>query len=203
MARERQEVIPGFSRSELDEWKREARAVSDQFREGYEAGLEEAGDFFSSDSDSSSGNGEGGKPGSGGSAPAGPRFSFQSDAQKIIIVSLSITVIVALIENAHNDPKTASPVNPPRIIVGGFVSGAILLGMSYFVPEFASGLAIVAMLTTILEKGKPFWDIIGSLTGHPLPDTGPKTPSGGSTPSVPAGQSKLIGTATPNPSILV
>jgi len=204
VARERKEVVPGFTRSELNDWKREAKATSQQWEDGFQAGLDEAGDFFSGDS-GSPGNGE--QSDSGGSAPAssGVRLSFSQDAQKIIVVALSITVIVALVENAHmadSDKTKKDAVPPSTIIVGGFVSGAILLGMSYFLPEFASGFAIVAMLSTLLERGKPFWDIIGSLTGTKIPTVEKPGPTPSQSPQRP-GSVSPIGTNVPMPTITV
>lgn len=157
------------TKSDREDMKRRARANDSALQDAYESGKEEVAPDRSSS-------------GATVRLPAGNRLSFSNDAQKVIVITMTITVMVALIENLHNGPSLASPTAPGRagitsgttqaevkangvsnasIIVGGFVSGALLLGMSYFLPEFASGLSMVAMLATVLDRGKPFWDIIG------------------------------------------
>lgn len=139
------------------------------YQEGWEAG-------------NSPGDGDGGKGGSGSRSSSGvslPSFSFKSDAQKIIVISMTITGIVAIVEKIHDPGASGDKGVPiPSIIVGTFVSGTILIGASYFAPEFASGLAVVAMIATVLERGKPFWELIGAVTGK-APDI-----SGGDSSSI-------------------
>lgn len=102
--------------------------------------------------------------------PTGLGVSFTNDSQKIIVIALVITSAVAIIELIANPPTDIGPNAPAHaptvqsILVGVFIAGAILLAMSYFLPEFASGLALVAMTATVFERGKPFWLTVSSLT---------------------------------------
>ena len=184
------------TKADMAELKRQAK----ENEQAYKQGLEDA---------SSPGNGDGnGEKGNG--SPTGPVPSprtvysmLSTDAQKVIVVSMTIVVVVALIEQAHSPAgkKDNSQGSFGSIIVGGFISGGLLLGMSYFLPEFASGLAITAMLVTILEKGKPFWDIAQSVTKNPSPiapsQTATPTSQSGSSqaqliPSAPTNQPRLV-----------
>jgi len=81
----------------------------------------------------------------------------------MIIVAMTITVIVATVE-AVVDKKQKHP-SIAKIFVGGFIAGGILLGMSYFLPEFAGGLAVVAMVTTLVDRGQTLSDIVTKVTG--------------------------------------
>jgi hypothetical protein len=105
--------------------------------------------------------------------PLGLNFSFTNDAQKIIIVSMTITGIVSLVEHLATPTTPNTPANTSlsvgSIMVGTFVATGLLLGMSYFLPEFASGLAIVAMTATLFDRGKPFWDIVSKVVGNSAP----------------------------------
>lgn len=93
----------------------------------------------------------------------GSKLSFSNDAQKIIVITMTITGLVAIIENL-NTGENLRRTNVSTIIVGTFISGGLLLGMSYALPEFASGLSIVAMLATVLDRGKPFWMAIETVS---------------------------------------
>lgn len=155
MASKHQEIDTSSGRATKDdmaELKRQARENEQAYKEGYE----DAGD-----TDSGSGGSSHQLPSLSGLPKA---FSLRTDSQKLILVSLTATGIVSLIEEVSGKQKG----NAGTIIVGTFVSGAILLGMSYFVPEFASGLAIIVLAVTVLEKGKPFWDVVGGAVGHPI-----------------------------------
>lgn len=206
------------TKSDIERMKRDSRAHDRELQDAYESGKEEAASAAPARERSSYNI----------PVPSG-RLNFSSDAQKIIVITMTVTVVVALVENLHIGPSLASPtasgragissgttkaevkqqgVSNASIIVGGFVSGGILLAMSYFLPEFASGLSIVAMLATVLDRGKPFWDIISTtsknvpaITTHAsqiIPDNatgglpnlspgGGPLPNGQSTSPVPSG----------------
>lgn len=169
----------------MSELRRQANALFNDIGQAAADAADTAGDLGSSDGNGGDGTGSGG---SVSSPTTGTRLSFSNDSQKLILVAMTITVIVALVENAHKDSTKDKSYTPPStIIIGGFVSGAILLGLSYFIPEFASGLAIVAMVATVLEKGNPFWNIVLNLTGTPLPKTGTNNP-----PNITPGDASVV-----------
>lgn len=205
MASKHQEIDTDSGRATKDdmaELKRQARENEQAYKEGYE----DAGGDTGSDSGGSSRQ----LPSLSGIPKA---FSLRTDSQKLILVSLTATGIVSLIEEVSGKQKSGSAAT---IIVGTFVSGAILLGMSYFVPEFASGLAIIVLAVTVLEKGKPFWDVVAGAVGHPITpnitspisDTTPGTagitllPNAGTTPVQPGqqpSQSNIPAPGSPTP----
>lgn len=92
-----------------------------------------------------------------------------ANTQKLILIAMTIAGGVTLIEEvgASAIPGDKAPTNASvgSIVIGTFVAGALLLGMSYFIPEFASGLAIVVMTSTVFTRGKVFWDLITLVTG--------------------------------------
>lgn len=150
----------------------EAKRLDEAYNHGFESGKDEGG---SGDD-------------SGGAASVkirGSKLSFSNDAQKIIVICITITGIVAIIESLNTGPnERRAPVG--TILVGTFISGGLLLGMSYFLPEFASGLSIVAMLATVLDRGKPFWMAIERTSTNTANITGggPPKPKGGTLPDL-------------------
>ncbi len=121
-----------------------------------------------------------------------PTISFSQNPQKIILISMVTAGLVSIIENAAGPNLTNVPANQvasvtqqwskthasiPTILVSTFLAGAILLAMSYFLPEFAGGLAVIALVVTIFERGKPFWDIVTTLSGGTPPSSLPPTPA--------------------------
>jgi hypothetical protein len=113
--------------------------------------------------------------------PGGPQLNFTNQSQKVIVLCLTATVLVAVIETVH-DNKTGSATSVgdeiAHTLVGGFVAGALLLGMSYFLPEFASGLAIVALAATILDRGTSLGSTLTTITGKKSTSTTPTNPKG-------------------------
>lgn len=89
-------------------------------------------------------------------------MDLSNGAQRSIIIMMVALMIVTMIENAV-EPKPAVP--NIGIILGTFVAGAILLMFSYFVPNFAVGLAAIALVATIFTRGRVFWDAISRVTG--------------------------------------
>jgi hypothetical protein len=107
-----------------------------------------------------------------------PRLDLSQNAQKIIVVSMTMAMVITLVERFDQIVKGNAAVSSvPQIVIGTFIAGSLLLGMSYFVPEFAGGLAVVVIVVAAFEKGKPFWDVVTTATGG--------NKSAGSTPSVP------------------
>lgn len=93
-------------------------------------------------------------------------------SQKLILVAITVIVIAAFVERYSGVKETASV---PQIFIGAFVAGSILLLLSYFAPEFAVGLAVVAMVGMIIGRGQPFWDAINAVVG--TSKSTPKTPA--------------------------
>lgn len=136
--------------------------------------------------------------------PGGPHLNFSTQPQKIIVIAMVTTGLVSLIEHVAQDGTPVAAGQPGRagmaeIVVGTFVSTALLLGMSYFLPEFAGGLAVVALATTVLERGKPFWDVVGGAFGakstlgaYTLAATGAGTTPAPGSPAAPAGPAGTV-----------
>jgi hypothetical protein len=100
--------------------------------------------------------------------PSAPH-AFSAHPQKIILIATVSTGLVSLIEHTAGEKNptaaAAKQATVASIMVGTFMSGALLLGLSYFLPEFAGGLAIVMLVTTVFERGKPFWDVVSQVLG--------------------------------------
>lgn len=86
-----------------------------------------------------------------------------SQAQNLILVCVTVIVVAAFVERYAGVNETASV---PQIVIGAFVVTALLILLSFILPEFAVGLAVTAMVAMILTKGQPFWDAISNLTGN-------------------------------------
>ena len=116
------------------------------------------------------------------------------NAQKLIIVGLVITASVTIIEIVGGNivatgpavgplqpgqtrPNTKVTGNVGQVLVGSFVAGVLLLGMSYFLPEFATGLAVVTMTATVFSRGAIFWALVTKVTGAQSSTPSP-TPKG-------------------------
>ncbi len=124
--------------------------------------------------------------------PGAPALGTTKGAQTIIVMALVSTGVVASIKNIAGAPNVA-PIQ--TILVGVFIGGALLLAISYVLPEFASGLAVVALLTTVLtQNATPFWTAIAKAVGTTVPSTTSNTQAqananaqGGQSPSEPGG----------------
>ena len=77
-----------------------------------------------------------------------------------------------------------------RIILGGFLAGGVLIGLSHAgAPgaELAEGLALVSMATAVLVFGGPVWSVLGRVVGTSAPTT-PTVPNAPASATAPAGQ---------------
>lgn len=130
--------------------------------------------------------------------PSAPH-AFSAQPQKIILIAVITTGMVSLIEHTAGAKAPAPGAKPVKtasvatILVGTFVSGALLLGLSYFLPEFAGGLALVMLVTTIFERGTPFWTVVGQVTG--------KTSTAGAYGTDAAGQAAAASNAAGAPTV--
>lgn len=89
--------------------------------------------------------------------------SDQSQAQRLILTFITVTVAAAFVERYSG--KVQQTASVPQIFIGAFVAVALLILLSYVLPEFAVGLAATAMITMLLTKGQPFWDAINHVVG--------------------------------------
>lgn len=103
----------------------------------------------------------------------------QSDSQKLIFVAMTVVVVAAFVERYSGVKETATV---PQIFIGAFVATAILLMLSYFIPQFAVGLAVTAAVGMIVSKGEPFWSAINAVVKAPNNVPQPKTPTAPSAP---------------------
>lgn len=122
-----------------------------------------------------------------------------TDAQKMILIFMVIMVVAVTIEKLANKSGATITGGYVDIFVATFIITLILEGLSYILPEFAVGIAGVAVITVIFTKGEVFWGAVSTAvknpTGTPTPTptpTGPETlnPQGGTEPggaSVPYG----------------
>jgi hypothetical protein len=96
----------------------------------------------------------------------------------MILVAMTITVVVATVETVADTHQHG--ISVAKIFVGGFLATGMLLGLSYFLPEFAGGLAVVAMVTTLVDRGKTFSELVTKVTGAKA------LPGAGGNPNVPS-----------------
>ena len=105
-----------------------------------------------------------------------------SDAQKTILVMMTIVVVAVTVEKLSQSNEQAQATGYAKTFVAAAVATLLLEGLSYVLPEFAIGLSVVAVVTVIISKGKPFWSAIANVTGGnsatpPIPTVGKtKTP---------------------------
>jgi hypothetical protein len=118
--------------------------------------------------------------------------------QKVIFTSITVVVVAAIIEHfAAASGTPAATTTIPHILLGAFIATALLILLSYILPEFAEGIAGIAALGMIITKGEPFWaalnNILGSNTGSIV-----ETPPGGVPTLYTYGKSGTIQSTTPD-----
>lgn len=110
---------------------------------------------------------------------------------RLIFGLMTFTVIFSLVGEEISTGQGKKPtVNPFIIIFGGTVATSLLTLLSHAGEggeDFATGLALVAFLSSSLVYGKPVWDAANKAFGST-----PTTPIAASTPSTPT-----TGLATP------
>lgn len=125
----------------------------------------------------------------------------QSAPARTITMLMAFTVGFALlgheIDVANAKSTTTSPNKVAtgvtvggRILLGGFLAGGLLIGLSHAgAPgaELAEGLALVSMATSVLVYGGPVWSVLGRLVGNSTP-TAPTTSNPPAMATTPAGQ---------------
>lgn len=116
----------------------------------------------------------------------------ESNAQKLILISMTVVIVAAFVERYSGTKETATI---PQIFIGAFVATALLLLLSYVLPEFAVGLAITTMVAMVITKGQPFWDAINKVFKNTTPVTAPSAPSSPLVP--PVGQPSSLYSSLP------
>jgi hypothetical protein len=110
---------------------------------------------------------------------------------RLIFGLMTFTVIFSLVgEEISQGQGKKETVNPFIIIFGGTVATSLLTLLSHAGEggeRFATGLALIAFLSSSLVYGKPVWDAANKAFG-----TTPTTPIAASTPTTPT-----TGLATP------
>lgn len=91
-----------------------------------------------------------------------------------IIACVSAAAGITLVGQV-TDPKAKVTIRP---VIGAFVAGSLLLGVSLWSAAVAKSFAVVLLVTAIVKNGDEFFTAIGKLTPVP-PSTG-----GGSAPKV-------------------
>jgi hypothetical protein len=100
-----------------------------------------------------------------------------SDAQKTILVMMTIVIVAVTVEKLSQSNSQAQATGYAKTFVAAAVATLLLEGLSYVLPEFAIGLSVVAVVTVIISKGKPFWSAIANVTSGnsatpPIPTVG-------------------------------
>lgn len=113
-----------------------------------------------------------------------------SDAQKTILVMMSIVVVAVTVEKLSQSNAQAQATGYAKTFVAAAVATLLLEGLSYVLPEFAIGLAIVAVTSVVISKGQPFWSAVAKVTG-----------GNSATPPIPTGGKTNTTTPQPNTSI--
>jgi hypothetical protein len=98
-----------------------------------------------------------------------------SDSQEFILVMMTITGTIAIVEKLAGVSTSAQSVGYINIFVGVGVATLLLEAFSYVLPGFASGLAVLAALTMIITKGAPFWAIVSKTVGGSSTTSPPAT----------------------------
>ena len=103
-----------------------------------------------------------------------------TDAQKLILILMVVLVVAVTVEKLGGAKSSGSFVST---FVGAFILGLMLEAISYILPEFAVGIALVAVVSVLLSKGQAFWEDIGTATSgkkatNPLPPPVPGTQIG-------------------------
>jgi hypothetical protein len=88
-----------------------------------------------------------------------------SDAQKTILVMMSIVIVAVTVEKLSQSNEDATATGYVKTYVAAAVATCLLEALSYVLPEFAIGLSVVAVTTVVISKGKPFWAAIANVTG--------------------------------------
>jgi hypothetical protein len=96
-------------------------------------------------------------------APISVKLTDQSQSQRLILTFMTVIVAAAFVERYSGKIKQTATV--PQIFIGAFVATALLILLSYALPEFAVGLAATAMVAMLITKGQPFWDAINHVVG--------------------------------------
>lgn len=100
--------------------------------------------------------------------------SDQSQAQRLILTFITVVVAAAFVERYSG--KVQQTASVPQIFIGAFVAAALLILLSYALPEFAVGLAGTAMVAMLISKGQPFWDAINHVVGSSTSSNAAKSP---------------------------
>lgn len=106
---------------------------------------------------------------------------------RIIFGLMTFTVVFSLVGEEISTGQGNKPtVNPFLIIFGGTVATSLLTLISHAGEggeDFATGLALIAFLSSSLVYGKPVWDALnksfGSTPTKPIASTTPSTPTTG------------------------
>lgn len=98
---------------------------------------------------------------------------------------------IQVAKGASNDKLSSGLSKAATIIVGGFIAGGLLIGVSGAGEagrRFSVGLATVVAVTSLLVYGKPVWDGINTIVSgtptKPTGATGATTPTQGTATAV-------------------
>jgi hypothetical protein len=125
---------------------------------------------------------EGNAPAAGGSSRSTVSYSPSSGSRTIFgLMAFAVTfaLVGTEIESFQKAPTaTKNPVSDGvKIILGGFIGSAVLIMVSKAGEpgrKAAVGTAVVVVITSVVVKGKPVWDLVNKLFGSK-----PTTPLGG------------------------
>lgn len=85
----------------------------------------------------------------------------EGDAQTLILVLMVIMVVTVTVEHLNGAQGATDYVTE---WVAAAIATALLLAISYVLPEFAVGLALVAVVTVVFTKGQVFWNAVSNLS---------------------------------------
>ena len=123
------------------------------------------------------------------------------NAQRKIVAAMVVTGLFALVgeyanpqKNTHANPQKNTHPDPFRVILGGSIATALLVGMAELgepAEKLAAGLATIAVLSATLVYGGPVWKAIAAAVQSKGQGGTPTTPTTPTRP-VPAGQAVTV-----------
>ena len=123
-------------------------------------------------------------------------------AQRRIVAAMVVTGLFSLV-GEYADPRPGTKANPFRVILGGSIATALLVGMAELGEageKLGQGLATIAVLSATLVYGKPVWTTISkalSTQGQGGQSTFSSQPTAPTSPTAPVSPARTVTVLAP------